>query len=178
MSKLRFSNYQAKQSRIVEGVCVPISDGVGDYDELLREAVRVALRTDMNPARDDWDDLYDHVRTLMAAYIASPEGEGEDACTLMARRAICVADVIPMAIRKGLIIQRGTRFQQARPDVRGAGRGALKRYRSRGDQTVRVEHVTGNSLPVTCCTRKEKMPNAWRGAGQRSSTGGQKNSTR
>jgi len=47
MSKMKFSNYQAKQSRIVEGVCVPISDAVGDYDELLREAVRFALRRDM-----------------------------------------------------------------------------------------------------------------------------------
>ena len=76
MSKMKFSNYQAKQSRIVEGVCVPISHGVGNYDELLREAVRVALRMDMDPARDDWDDLYDRIRRLMAAYIASPEGEG------------------------------------------------------------------------------------------------------
>jgi hypothetical protein len=108
MSKIKFSNYQAKQSRIVEGVCVPISDGVGDYDELLREAVRVALRVDMNPTRDDWDDLYDRIRKLMAAYTASPEGEGEDACTLMARLAACVADVIPMAIRKGLITPSST----------------------------------------------------------------------
>jgi hypothetical protein len=46
MSKMKFSNYQATQSRIVEGVCVPN----GDYDELLREAVRVALRKEMNPA--------------------------------------------------------------------------------------------------------------------------------
>jgi hypothetical protein len=107
MSKMKFSNYQAKQS-IVEGVCVPISDAVGDYDELLREAVRVALRMDMNPARDDWDDLYERIRRLMAAYIASPEGEGEgeDACTLMTRLAACVADVIPMAIRKGLVVGR------------------------------------------------------------------------
>jgi len=108
MSKIKFSNYQAKQSRIVAGVCVPISDGVGDYDELLREAVRVALRVDMNPTRDDWDDLYDRIRKLMAAYTASPEGEGEDACTLMARLAACVADVIPMAIRKGLITPSST----------------------------------------------------------------------
>jgi hypothetical protein len=46
MSKMKFSNYQATQSRIVEGVCVPN----GDYDELLREAVRVALRKEMSPA--------------------------------------------------------------------------------------------------------------------------------
>ena len=30
--EMKFSNYQATQSRIVEGVCVPN----GDYDELLR----------------------------------------------------------------------------------------------------------------------------------------------
>ena len=98
MSKMKFSSYQSKQSRIVEGVCVPN----GDYDELLREAVRVALRMDMNPARDDWDDLYERIGRLMAAYIASPEGEGQDTCTLMARLAACVADVIPIAARKGL----------------------------------------------------------------------------
>jgi hypothetical protein len=102
MSKMKFSGYHA-QSRIVEGVCVPISGGIGDYDELLREAVRVALRMDMNPTHDDWDDLYDRIRTLMSAYIASPEGEGEDTCTLMTRLAACVSNVIPMAIRKGLV---------------------------------------------------------------------------
>ena len=91
-----------KQSRIVEGVRVPISE-VADYDELLREAVRVALRMDMNPVRDDWDDLYNRIRRLMAAYIASPAGEGLDTCTLMPRLAACVSDVIPMAIRKRLV---------------------------------------------------------------------------
>ena len=108
MGKMKFSNYQAKLSRIVEGVCVPIFDGLGYYDELLREAVRVALRVDMNPERDDWDDLYDRIKRLMAAYIASPEGEGEDACRLMTRLAACVADVIPMAIRKGLVTRSST----------------------------------------------------------------------
>jgi hypothetical protein len=108
MSKMKFSNYQPKQSRIVEGVCVPISEGSGDYDELLREAVRVALRMDMNPACDDWDDLYQRIRRLIDAYVASPEGEGEDICTLMTRLAACVADVIPMAIRKGLVTSSST----------------------------------------------------------------------
>jgi hypothetical protein len=60
---------------------VPISEGVGDYDELLREAVRVALRKEMNPGCDDRDDLYECIRRLMDAYIPSPEGEG--VCTLM-----------------------------------------------------------------------------------------------
>jgi len=48
----------------------------------------------------DWDDLDQRIRRLIDAYVASPEGEGEGACTLMARLAVCVADVIPMAIRK------------------------------------------------------------------------------
>ena len=101
MSKMKFSNYQAKQSRIVEGVCVPISDAHGDYDELLREAVRVALRVDMNPERDDWDDLYDRIKRLMAAYIASPEGEGEDTCTLMTRLAVSSPMSSPWQSGKG-----------------------------------------------------------------------------
>jgi hypothetical protein len=108
MSKIKLSNYQAKQSRIVEGVCVPISKGIANYDELLREAIRVALRMDMNPVHDDWDELYNRIRRLMAAYIASPEGKGEDACTLMARLAACVADVIPPEIREGLITPSST----------------------------------------------------------------------
>jgi len=87
------------QSRIVEGV--PISGS--NYDELLREAVRVALRMDMDPAHDDWDDLYERIGRLIAAYIESPEGKGEDTCILMKRLAACVSDVIPMAIRKGLV---------------------------------------------------------------------------
>jgi len=101
MSKMKFSNYQAKQSRVVEGVCVPISHGLGDYDELLREAVRVALRVDMNPARDDWDNLYKRIRRLMAAYIASPEGEGEDTCTLMTRLAVSSPMSSPWQSGKG-----------------------------------------------------------------------------
>ena len=55
----------------------------------IKIAVRVALRMDMNPARDDWHDLYDRIRSLMAAYTASPEGEGEG---------------VPMTIRGGLIM--------------------------------------------------------------------------
>jgi hypothetical protein len=73
----------------------------------IKIAVRVALRMDMNPARDDWHDLYDRIRSLMslmAAYTASPEREGEDACILMTRLAVLVADVIPMTIREGLIM--------------------------------------------------------------------------
>jgi hypothetical protein len=53
----------------------------------IKIAVRVALRMDMNSARDDWHDLYDRIRSLMAAYTASPEGEG-----------------VPMTIREGLIM--------------------------------------------------------------------------
>jgi hypothetical protein len=100
--KIRFTDPQ-KQSRMIEGVSVAIGHGgIPDYDELLREAVRIALRTDMNPTHDHWDDLYDRIRALMDAYIHSPEGAGEDASTLMSRLASCVADVIPMAVRKRL----------------------------------------------------------------------------
>jgi hypothetical protein len=100
--KIRFTDPQ-KQSRMIEGVSVAIGHGgIADYDDLLREAVRIALRTDMNPTHDDWDDLYDRIRVLMDAYIHSPEGVGEDASTLMSRLAACVADVIPMAVRKRL----------------------------------------------------------------------------
>ena len=101
MGKMKFSKYQAKLSRIVEGVCVPIFDGLGYYDELLREAVRVALRVDTNPERDDWDDLYDRIKRLMAAYIASPEGEGEDTCTLMTRLAVSSPMSSPWQSGKG-----------------------------------------------------------------------------
>jgi hypothetical protein len=65
-----------------------------DYDEILREAIRVALRTNIS-ADDDWDDLYTRIRQLMTAYIASPEGQGEDPSVLMARLAACIADVVP-----------------------------------------------------------------------------------
>jgi hypothetical protein len=100
--KIRFTDPQ-KQSRMIESVSVAIGHGgIPDYDDLLREAVRIALRTDMNPTHDDWDDLYDRIRALMDAYIHSPEGAGEDASTLMSRLASCVADVIPMAVRKRL----------------------------------------------------------------------------
>ncbi len=66
------------------------------------EAVRVALRIDTNPTDDDWDDHYGRIRALIDAYVASPEGRGEDASTLMSRLAVCIADVIPMAVRKRL----------------------------------------------------------------------------
>jgi hypothetical protein len=100
-SKIRFAN-QTQQSRMVAGVCVPIlDDGSSDYDELLREAIRIALRMGTNPTHDDWHDLYDRIRALMDAYIASPEGRGENASTLMSRLAACIADVIPVEERKG-----------------------------------------------------------------------------
>jgi hypothetical protein len=103
--KMRFTNYK-QQSRMVAGVCVPIGEGgCGDYDELLREAVRIARRMDMNSTHDDWDDLYNRIRALMDAYIQSPEGAGEDAPILMSRLAACVADVVPLSVR-GLIPSR------------------------------------------------------------------------
>jgi hypothetical protein len=93
---MKFNKYTKKQSRMVAGVSVPIGyGGAADYDELLREAIRVALQMDMDPADDDWDKLYDRIQSLMAAYIASPEGEGEDPCVLMTRLAVNIAYVIP-----------------------------------------------------------------------------------
>ena len=103
MSKMNFTNNQSKQTRVVEGVCMPIWHGDCDYDELLREAVRVALRMNMNPVDDDDDDLCKRIERLMAAYIASPEGEGEDSITLMTRLAVSIADAIPVEVRKGLV---------------------------------------------------------------------------
>jgi hypothetical protein len=96
---------KTQQSRMVAGVSVRISDdGAGDYDELLREAIRVALRMGTNPAHDDWPELYDRIRELIDAYIRSPEGtclDGTEAPTsmLMCRLATCIADVIPVEQR-------------------------------------------------------------------------------
>ena len=42
---------------MVAGVCVPH----GDYDELLREAMRIALGMDTNPTRDDTQDRYTRI---------------------------------------------------------------------------------------------------------------------
>jgi hypothetical protein len=54
---------KTQQSRMVAGVSVRISnDGAGDYDELLREAIRVALRIDTNPACDDFPELCVRIR--------------------------------------------------------------------------------------------------------------------
>ena len=94
---------KTQQSRMVAGVSVRISDdGVGDYDELLREAIRVALRMDTNPAYDDFSELYDRIRELIDAYIRSPEGAsaGENETILMCRLAACITDVIPVEERK------------------------------------------------------------------------------
>src|SRR5712672_946501 len=97
MSKMKSSSYHA-QSNIVEGVCLD-----GDDDELLREAVRVALRMDVDPTNDDWDDLYRRIERLIGAYIDSPEGKGENPLYLMNRLAVCVSDVIPVAIRRACL---------------------------------------------------------------------------
>ena len=61
------------QHRTVAGVSVRIisDDGAGDWDELLREAIRVALRIGTNPAEDDFDELYGRIHELIDAYIRS-----------------------------------------------------------------------------------------------------------
>ena len=96
------SNKQSKtQSRMVASVGVAIpDDGIGDYDELLRESVRIALRMGTNPAHDDWPELYDRIRELIDAYIGSPEGGDAPASMLMCRLAVCISDVIPLEQRK------------------------------------------------------------------------------
>jgi hypothetical protein len=38
-----------------------------------------------------------------------------------------------------------------------------------GANEMRSENAQGNTVSVTACMRQEKMPNAWRGSGQRSS---------
>ena len=87
-----------QQSQMVAGVCVPHrAAGYDDYDELLREALRVALRIDTDPTHDNFHDLYTRIDELMDAYIRSPEGD--DASTMMARLAVCIIDVIPLEQR-------------------------------------------------------------------------------
>jgi hypothetical protein len=126
--KLRFTNYN-QQSRMVAGVCVPD----GDYDELLREAVRIALRTDMNPTHDDWDDLYDRIRGLMDAYIHSPEGAGQDTSALMSRLAACVADVVPLSVRRMMpLAGYGPSTKQNKPQ---ASKKNLKNLRAKPSKT-------------------------------------------
>ena len=91
----------SKQGQTIAGICVAISDnGFVDYDELLREAIRIALRFDTDPEYDDFDELYTRIHELMDAYIHSPEGDGVDTSMLMARLATCIADVIPLEERK------------------------------------------------------------------------------
>jgi hypothetical protein len=104
-----------EQYTMVAGVACRISNGI-DYDALLREALRVALRLDTDPENDNFDDIYNRIYELMDAYVHSPEsddlfdvvdrgdvdsGAGCKFCsTLMTRLASCVADVIPLEERK------------------------------------------------------------------------------
>jgi hypothetical protein len=92
--KMKLTEDVYRQSRMVAGVCLP----EGDYDAVLREALRIALGMDYDEC-NDYDERYARIRELMRAYVRSPEGEGEDAPTLMARLAACIADVIPAAKR-------------------------------------------------------------------------------
>src|ERR1700756_5908969 len=59
----------------------------------------------------------------------------------------------------------GSDSREGDPKSRGATNA---RAEARGNE-VWSENAQGNSLSVTGCTRKEEMPNAWRGSGQRSS---------
>jgi hypothetical protein len=82
-------NTSAKQ--VVEGVCVID----GDYDELLREALRVVMGIDTFHGRDDFSERYGRIIALMRAYVTNPEGN--DAPTMIARLAVGIIDVIPLA---------------------------------------------------------------------------------
>jgi hypothetical protein len=84
---------------MVAGVCVPD----GDYDELLREAMRIALGMDTNPTRDDTQDRYSRFCELMEAYAHSAEGEGVDAPKALEAAAIRIGSP-----RKGPIKLRGS----------------------------------------------------------------------
>ena len=95
--RMKFTGPTYQQSRMVAGVCV----ADGNYDELLREALRIALRINTDPARDDFHERYGRIKELMDAYVHSEQGEGIDAPGLMARLAICIIDVIPLAEREG-----------------------------------------------------------------------------
>jgi hypothetical protein len=94
-----------KQSKMVAGVSVRLNaNGLYDYDELLRESLRIALRIDTTE-HDDFSELYGRIRQLMNAYISSPEGTCLDgteapASMLMCRLAACISDVIPIEERK------------------------------------------------------------------------------
>ena len=56
----------------------------------------------------------------------------------------------------------------SRPDTPKSRGATNARADARGNE-VWSENAQGNSLSVAGCTRKEKMPNAWRGSRQRSS---------
>ena len=63
---------KTQQSRMVAGVGVRISDdGVVDYDELLREAIRVGLRIDTNPACDEFPELYARIGELIDVKVST-----------------------------------------------------------------------------------------------------------
>lgn len=89
-----------RQSQMVEGVCVPD----GDYDELLREALRIALGI-IDPCSGDFEERHARIHQLMCAYIRCDceEGEEIDAPTLMARLAVNISAVIPLAERKAIL---------------------------------------------------------------------------
>ena len=66
---MKFTGYR---QHMVAGVCLPIDHlGFADHDELLREAVRVALRMDTDPKGAQWDDLYGRIGELVDTYLAT-----------------------------------------------------------------------------------------------------------
>jgi len=63
---MKFTGIQ-RQSRMVAGLCVPD----GDYDELLREALRVALGI-TDPCDDDFVERYDRIIAQTIRLIVVP----------------------------------------------------------------------------------------------------------
>ena len=91
---------------MIAGVCVRLDKcGLYDYDELLREGLRLGLRIDTNPAQDDFHLLHTRIAELMQPYVdcelgAPPPVEPADISRLMAMLAVTVSDVIPLEQRK------------------------------------------------------------------------------
>ena len=163
--KLRFTDPR-KQSRMIEGVSVAIGHaGIGDYDELLREAIRVALRVDTNPTDDSWQPWcstrqperqlparrldYGGDRGAPMAAIARPALH-ENGCrpmskNLSATAASVASGKVPAPVR----VRQRTVAAMASAAARllrayATQVEALRRLRNGNSQTVRVEHVYVN----------------------------------
>jgi hypothetical protein len=76
------------QQCMLAGVSLPVDDhGVADYDELLREALRSALRIENEG--DAFRVLHGRITQLVDAYIGSPAGRGLNPAIMMSSLAVC-----------------------------------------------------------------------------------------